>query len=759
MQFPAFRSHRLASIVIGVLSICVINGAESPKTADSAETKKSAVSTDSKASPEKETVDQQFAKRIARLWSLQPIKRPAVPTAVSTSENPIDSFIAAAHKQKGLHATGAADKATLLRRVYLDLIGLPPTPDEQRAFLDDPSPDAYEKVIDRLLSDRQHGVRWARHWLDVLRYADLDAVDGSIMPAAPGIYLWREWMISALNRDMPYDEFVRAQILGNRSRNSTNVNVFGQRLKTQSGLEDQFALGFLARGATSKSNADHELGLAAVETISTAFMGMTVGCAKCHDHMFDPIKQTDYYAMKALFDPLVLRKVVLATPGEIFENGKRVDEYNQKRAPIDAAIEKLIAPYRIKLYDERVSMLTPDVQAIIRKTPKQRTQAEQKIADDYFPVLRIDPSKIKEIMPPEQVTEYTKLLEQVNALGRSPELPAYWTVEEDSAQLKETSYVLNTGDPKRPEKDKPVEPGFPFKPEGLDFRDGRREGFVDWLTAPENPLFARVAVNRLWQWHFGEGLHRVSSDFGLLGGRPSNQQLLDYLTAEFVAHDYSMKWLHRLILTSDTYKMASKPDPQFLAANIKADPNNTYLWRFRLQRLEAEPIWDSLLYGSGDLDLTVGGKSFQPKQSDKKQAIFVPRNESFDPRTNRRAAYMARGYIPSTDVMANFLPAFDVDDGRTPCPIRTRTVTAPQSLFTMNDDLVNGQSVKVAQKLLKDSSGDMRKAVELAYQTTLSRLPTAIEADQAQTYVEGQPDRLKGLIWLLFNLDEFIFVR
>jgi hypothetical protein len=695
----------------------------------------------------------------AKLWSLQPVVKPDVPADVTRSANPIDAFVAAKYKEKGLHPAGTADKLTLLRRVYLDLIGLPPSPTEQEAFLADSSPDAYENVVDRLLADDQHGVRWARHWLDVLRYADLDGLDGSIMPASSGIYLWRDWVISALNHDMPYDQFVRAQILGSRYKEHTTMTATGHRVKVESNPEDQFALGFLARAALSRTNKDQDIALSAVETISTAFMGMTVGCAKCHDHKFDPIKQTDFYSMKALFDPLALRKVVLATPAEIFANGQALEEYHKKKAPIDAAIDKLIEPYKTKLYDERVSMLTPDVQAVIRKPETSRTPAEQKIADDYFPVLRIDASKIKGVMPPADVEKYTALLKEQSELGREPQLPSYWTVEEDSALIEKKSYVLTTGDPNRPEKDKPVEPGFPFKPVSIDFREGRREGFVDWLTAPDNPLFARVAVNRIWQWHFGEGLQRVPSDFGLLGGKPSNQKLLDYLAAEFVAHDYSMKWLHRLILTSDTYKMASKADPATLAANRKADPNDEYLWHFKLQRLEAEPIWDSILYDAGDLDLTIGGKSVQLAKADKKQSIFLPHEQTFDSLTNRRGIYLARGYIPSTDVMSNFLLTFDVDDGRTPCPLRGQTVTAPQALFTMNDPLIEKESAKLADHLLQESSGDIRTAVNLAYRTALGRKPNGPELDQALSYIHNDPERMKGFTWLLFNLDEFIYVR
>ena len=290
-----------------------------------------------------------------KLWSLDPVVRPDVPAAVTPSPNPVDAFIAAKLKEKGLRPNGPADKLVLLRRVYFDLIGLPPTAAEQDAFLTDPSPDAYEKVVDRLLNSEQHGVRWARQWLDVLRYADLDGLDGSVMPAAPGIYRWRDWVIAALNRDMPYDQFVRAQILGNRYRQHTSISGTGRRSRAEANPQDQFALGFLARAALTPNHQEQDISIAAVETVSSAFMGMTVACAKCHDHKFDPIKQTDFYAMKALFDPLVLRKVSLATPAEIDANGQAVESYRREKQAIEDAIEKLAGPYEKKLYDERVA--------------------------------------------------------------------------------------------------------------------------------------------------------------------------------------------------------------------------------------------------------------------------------------------------------------------------------------------------------------------------------------------------------------------
>ncbi len=697
-----------------------------------------------------------------KYWYMQPVVKPDVPAGATPFRNPIDAFIAAKYKEKQLRPVGPAAKLVLLRRVYLDLIGIPPTIAEQQAFINDRSPNAYDTVVDRLLGNEQYGVRWARRWLDVLRYTDLDGLDGSVMPAASGIYLWRDWVISALNHDMPYDDFTRAQILGNRSKQHTTQTAGGQRVRVEANPEDAFALGFLARGAVTPENMDQDLALSAVETVSSAFMGMTVACAKCHDHKFDPIKQTDFYAMKALFDPLVVKRVLTATPAEIFVNGQQREEYNRRKAPIDEQIETLIAPYRRRLYEERVAMLTPDVQKIIRKPEKKRTPEEVKIADDYFPVLRIDPSKIKEAMPAGDKAKYAALLDEESALHPPPDLPSFWTVEEDKLRLLEKSYILNTGDPKRPEKDKPVEPGFPFKPESADFQEGRREGFVDWLTAHDNPLFSRVAVNRIWQWHFGEGLQHVPSDFGLLGGKPSDPKLLDYLAAEFVAHDYSMKWLHRLIVTSDTYQLASKPNnSELLAADQKADPNDRYLWHFRLQRLEAEPVWDSVLYAAGDLDLSVGGRSFEllSAKPEKIDPAFVLRHATFDTHTNRRGVYMIRGYLPNRDVMPNFLSAFDADDGRVPCPMRGQTVTAPQALFMMNNQIVSDESAKLAQLVLRKANGNIADAITLAYQTTLSRPPSDTEVRQAISYIGNDPERMKGFAWMLFNLDEFLYVR
>ncbi|MEY2429631.1 MAG: hypothetical protein QOJ40_2516 [Verrucomicrobiota bacterium] len=698
------------------------------------------------------------------LWVLKPIVQPELPPHITGSSNPLDAFIAAEHRQKGLKPAGPVDKRALLRRVYFDLIGLPPTPAEQDAFMQDTSEKAYEKVVDRLLASEQHGVRYARHRLDILRYADTDEQ----MAAEPGIYLWRDWMIKTLNEDLPYDQFVRAQLTGYRGTVRTQMAATGYRSRKEPRPDDLFALGLLARGGLHGGGAaGHELAIAAVETISTAFMGLTVGCAKCHDHFYDPIKKRDFYAMKALFDPLVLKKVTLASAADLFASGKAFEEMEKERAEIEGPMNELIAPYQKKLYDERVLMLPPEVQGIIRKPEKERTAAEQKIADDYFPVVRIDPEKIEEVMPRDECEKYKKFQEQVKELDEEgggkrrhgPGVPVFWTVAMDQAKELEKSFLLTSGDPTRPENDHEVKPGWPFAPEKVDFREGRIEAFSDWLTAPENPLFARVAVNRLWCWHFGEGLQKTPSDFGNLGGNPSHPQLLDWLASEFIKSKFSMKQMHKLMVTSETYQMGSEAGPELAAANAAIDPGDTYLWHFRLQRLEAEPIWDSILSAAGELDLSIGGPSFDMGPAVEKKSDSKPQKSPPETSFNRRAAYIARGYSSSRDVMPSFLRAFDVDDGRAPCPMRTQTVTAPQSLFMMNSPEIEKASNRFAERLEQESGGDIKGAVDLAYRIALGRAPMTKERQQGSAFLENDPSRLKKFAWLLFNLDEFIYVR
>jgi hypothetical protein len=408
--------------------------------------------------------------------------------------------------------------------------------------------------------------------------------------------------------------------------------------------------------------------------------------------------------------------------------------------------------------------LPEQVRAVVRKPVKERTVEEQKIADDYFPVLRIDAGKIMEIMPDLERQRYQDLLRQLKQLeaeAASLTLPLFWTVEIDKVKAQQKSYILTTGDPDRPEKDHPVEPGWPFAPAKIDFREGRVEAFANWLTSPDNPLLARVAVNRLWQWHMGMGLQKLPNDFGKLGGTPVNQPLLDWLAAELVNWNFSMRQIHRLIVTSDTYQLASAADAEVVRTNSTVDPGNNCLWRYRLRRLEAEPIWDGIFAAAGDLDLTVGGPSFDIRPTTDKHPGT---GSGSPPRTERdgytrRAAYMIRGYAVNRQVTPHFLQAFDADDGRVSCPIRTQTVTAPQALYLMNSPEIDRANAHFAERLKKEANGDLKAAVDLAYRITLCRPPSPAEKERALSYLDNEPGRLKGLAWLMFNLDEFIYVQ
>ena len=673
----------------------------------------------------------------APLWSLVPLRvAPSVPGGPGGG-HPIDAFLAASREARGLEPLAPASRSRLLRRVFIDLVGLPPTPAELEAFLSDDAPDAYERVVDRLLEDPQHGVRYARHWLDVLRYAD---VDGN-MPAEAGIYLWRDWVIAALNRDLPYDQFVRLQIAGDRVDSET---------------ADRFATGFLARAAHREGHSNHEIAFAAVDTISSAFLGMTVACARCHDHFYDPIKQSEYYAMKALFDPLVLEKEVLADSAEKTAHEQEVVRWNAKQKALQSRLEEISDLYYPALFEERLKILPPEVAAVYRKPAEERSKEEQRLADDYAPVVRIDARKFRDVMKPEETARYEKIRDQLVKLRRDPPmLAAFWTVREDSERRGKKSHILEQGNPSKRLAE--VAPGFPFREEQAGLLEEPREGFLRWLTAPANPLFARVAANRIWQWHFGQGLVRTSSDFGSIGARPAHPELLDWLAVEFVRSGYSMKKLHRLIVTSRAYRCDSSGPPAVVRRGDRSDPSNEHYWKFPLRRLAAETVWDLVLSVAGTLDLSVGGKSFravsQMRRSKSKRVIG-----NYAGGSNRRGIYMGRGHHTSVEMMPYFLRVFDAEDGQDPCPQRRTTVTAPQVLYLLNSELTDRASRDMAEGLRRRSGDDLSAAVEYGYKLALSRTPTEFELSEALRFLDGDPQRLAVFCWSLMNLSEFLYV-
>lgn len=666
-------------------------------------------------------------------WPLQPLRRPEVP---AHGGNPIDAFLERTHREKGLTASGTADKAVLLRRVTLDLTGLPPSTADLDAFLADTSDGAYAKAVDRLLRDPQYGVRYGRHWLDVLAYADVD----SGMLGERGIYLWRDWVINAINEDRPFDQFVRALIAGDLSGRA----------------DDFFATGFLTRSARVQgAGGGEQMAAAAVEIVSSAFMAMTTACAKCHDHMYDPISQRDYYAMKALFDPLVPEKRVLATAAEVMAMPGLLAKWEAGQKAIQAQMDEITKPYYQRLFEDRLTHLPLEVATIYRKPEAERTSAEKKIAKDYEPVVSLDPRKYRDVMTKEETARYEGIRKGLTELRRDPPaLPAFWTVRAGTERAGFKSHIYVAGDPEKRGED--VTPGFPFAPKDLVYKGDRREAFLNWLTAPDNPLFARVAVNRLWQWHFGEGIAGTPSDFGNAGEKPSDPALLDWLASEFAARKFSMKEMHRLIVTSRAYQRAAALPPAQAKANLAIDPKNRTLWRFPLRRLEAEAIRDSVLFAAGTLDTTVGGKSFRAEDIQERRVMSETHRGDYDQRMKRRAIYMGRGHDLSMNMMPSYLATFDAESGHLTCARRQRTITAPQVLFLLNNELTNEASRQLAMRIR--SAGDLRAAVNEGYRIALSRPPSNSERDHALSYIGTDPARLQGFAWMLLNLSEFVFL-
>ncbi|MEW5977355.1 MAG: PSD1 and planctomycete cytochrome C domain-containing protein [Acidobacteriota bacterium] len=680
-------------------------------------------------------------------WAYSPIVKPAIPTVRHSDWiwNPIDAFVVAAWEKRGLEPAPLADRNTRLRRVSFDLIGLPPNAKELDLFLADQSPKAYEKVVDRLLGDEQHGVNYARHWMDVLRYVDVD----EHMPFS-GIYRWREWLIHALNRDLPYDQFVKAQLVGDLLEDPSAI----------------YATGFLARGAESEKDAKRLLAFGAVETAGAAFLGATVACAKCHDHMFDPIRQADYYGLKAIFDPVVPDKRILADPTQQALHQVAMAHYQQRKTELEKPLNEFLEPFREKLQADRIKDLPPVVQEAVRTPEERRTEEQKKLADDYAPILRIDPPKYREIMTPDQIRTYEGLRAPLEALTKPADLETFWSVREDEELAAKKSFVLDTGDPDRPKEE--VNPMFHIGGEGFDvqrspcaaksFTTGGRQQFVDWMLDRKNPLPARVVVNRIWQWHFGTGLVKTPSDFGALSEPPSHPELLDWLATYFVESGYRMKALHRLIATSRTYQLSSHHVP----VSASLDPDNTMLWRMPVRRLTAEETRDSILLLSGKLDLSLGGKSFTelPDYHFPGSRVVIG-NLSRD--RYRRGVYMVRGYNSTVEMMPSFLQIFDVDNGLVPNPVRTQSITALQALFLMNSPLVEGAVADFGERLAKEWELDFGMAIQRGFRMALSRDPTPEETGALEAYLGDAHASTRRpaerLAWFLINLDEFLFVK
>jgi mono/diheme cytochrome c family protein len=705
-------------------------------------------------------------------WSFQPIRRPGVP-AVKTKDRartPIDAFLLNAMAKEKLGFSPDADKVTLIRRAFFDLTGLPPTPAETEAFLSDPSPDAYEKLLDRLLDSPHYGERWGRHWLDVAGYADSDGYSDADPPRAYA-YKYRDYVISAFNADKPFDRFITEQLAGDELAHVSRDAV--QSALTNSPTRELLiATGFLrmcADGSATPAVADYDavrnqVVADTIKIVSTSLLGLSVGCAQCHDHRYDPIPQSDYYRLRAVVEPAYdpknwrvpdQRLISLYTDAdrkaaaEVEAEAKKLaDEKSAKQKQyIDEALnkhlEKFEEPLRQELraaYETAADKRTPQQKKLLADNPSVNINAgvlyqyNQKAADD----LKAMDAKIAEIRKRKPVEDFISALTEP-----SDKVPV--------------TYVFHRGDPKQPKE--PVHPGglsvlsssgqpveLPDKDPSLG-TSGRRLAFARWLTSGSNPLVGRVLVNRIWLHHFGRGLVGTPSDFGAMGERPTHPELLDWLANDFVAHGWQLKRLHKLIMTSTAYRQSSRRHPR----GEERDRENRLYWRKSVQRLDAEVIRDAVLTVSGALNRKMYGVPV-PVRPDVHGQIVVgvdktegdnkmPVEVSLQGEEFRRGIYIQ---VRRSRPLA-MLHAFDAPVMEVNCERRQASTVATQSLMLMNSQFMLDQSASFAQRLRKEAGDDPAGQVTLAWQLAFSRRPTPSELNDASAFLARQIEYLKSI--------------
>ena len=670
-------------------------------------------------------------------WSFQPVRRPEVPSIhnrPSNRQNAVDAFVVEKLNAAGLSLSPPADRRDILRRLSLDLRGLPPSLEEQERFLADQSPDACERLVDRLLADPAYGERWARHWLDLVRYADSNGYERD--GPKPSVWRYRDYVIASLNRDKPYDRFVLEQIAGDELADATD--------------ETFVATGFHALGTwndevdpleAAQYRADELDDM--IRTTSQTFLGLTLGCARCHNHKFDPLTMVDYYSLAAILAPL-----------------KRPNEGRT---------------------DRDLPLGTPEAIAALARRDQELAKLEAQI-------------KQLEKEKPAEVERQTAALrdEQRRLREKTPNLPRAYRCFEDTAAPPPTFLLLsgrasNPGpqvQPRVPAVLAPIQPTFPdalsrsLRLAVSPSSSLRRLTLARWLATPDNPLTSRVIVNRVWQHHFGTGIVATSSDFGHAGERPTHPELLDWL-ADWFAHDadWSLKKLHRLIVTSHAYRQSSTVqgsrfnvpgsstlnlEPGTLNSSV-ADPDNQLLWHFPYRRLDVEAIRDSMLAAGGNLNRRMYGAAvFLPipeaavEAHTDKQAAWTPSQE---PDIDRRTVY---AYVKRT-LLVPMMETLDFCDTTNSTERRAITSISPQALTLFNGDFVNRQAEHFAGRLSRETGDDPARQIDLAIRLTLCRQPTADESAAMQRFLAREasatdPQRaLVQLCRVILNLNEFVY--
>lgn len=647
-------------------------------------------------------------------WAFRPLAHVAPPAVANDNwcRTPIDRFILHKLEALGLTPQPEADRRVLIRRVSFDLTGLPPRPAEIDAFIADTSPDAYERLIERLLESSAYGERWAQHWLDLVRFAETDGFEHDV--ERPNAWRYRDWVISALNDDLPYNEFIRWQLAGDELRPDDE--------------RAAIATGYLLCGPDMPDinlieERRHNFLNDMTGTVGSTLLGLQVGCAQCHDHKFDPISQHDFYRLRAFFDT-----------ADLF-----------KDHPLPVA--KSAAPPPENGPAARLRELTAEIQ-LLEESARKRLKAEN---PDFQPTR----DDIVKAFTPEERQSHTALAAESDELKKTikpPEIPQGRTMQELQSAHK-PSRVMLRGDFRRegPEVvpaflriansmeasiSSPV-PGMPTR---------RRSQLADWITRPDNQLALRVIVNRLWQYHFGRGLVETSSDFGKMGAEPTHPDLLDWLAAEFPRQEWSLKRMHKLIVTSAVYRQASRPanpgDANWQKAR-QIDPDNRWLSRMNRQRLEGEAIRDAMLAASDRISPRRGGPGIRAPLPAEVASTLLHNQWKVSPDAEdhrRRSIYL----FVRRNLRYPLFEAFDRPDTNASCPRRNRSTIAPQALILLNSEFSLAAARDLAGAILAQEAANPEKWISQAYQRVLGRLPTRAEQDFAAQFLDRETTQIKA---------------
>ncbi len=682
-------------------------------------------------------------------WSFQPVKRPRPPARGQWGRNEIDDFIWAKLREKNLRPAPEASRAALIRRLTFDLHGLPPTAAEIDAFTRDGSAGAYEALVDRLLASPRYGEKWGKHWLDLVRYGDTAGFEQDPY----NLYAWRyrDYVIQSFNEDKPYDRFVKEQIAGDeiypedpQAQQGTGYFCVGPNRDMLYKVEDVNRIETLTDF---------------VDTTGAVFLGLTVGCARCHDHKYDPIPQRDYFRMQALFVPAVKSRVFLnynASRGyDLGENVRTAKLYE-----FGAQLQDLMGPYREKLRQGKIAKLSEAARQAFAIEEAKRSDEQRALTEAFKGKVNVNDDEVRAAMTAGDSERLHAIERRITSLFSQYAPGPFSPGVVDVGREAEHVYI--------PGKNDRVEPGFlsalgggevPEPPKDA-VTTGRRKALAEWLARPEHPLTARVLVNRVWQYHFGRGLVASPSDFGARAGEPSHPELLDWLASEFVAQGWSMKKLHKTMLLSAAYREASAPS----AETAERDPENIYLSYFKRRRLEAEEIRDAVLQAAGAINWKMGGRPVVPPLAPEElYGMSQPPGNAWittanTDEHNRRSVYL----ISRRTFRVPMLEVFDRPEGVLSCPRRDSSTTATQSLSLLN----SGFTLQMAERLARAvGNDDPRAAVNAAWRQALGRQPSDEESTAALAFLDKQRSNLgsmqAALVELsrgLLNLNEFLYV-